>query len=54
MKKFFVNFFGSIILLLGTPALTTLALLIVLAAIVVSPVWLTILSICVYLDLIEV
>lgn len=54
MKKFFRKLFGSIILLLGMPALTTLALLIVLATIVTAPVWVTIISICMYLDLINV
>ena len=54
MGKFFRKLFGSIVLLLGVPALTVLALLIVLATIVTAPVWFTILSICVYLDLIKV
>ena len=54
MKKFFGKLFGSIALLIGIPMLTVLALLIVLATIVTAPVWLTILSICVYLGLIKV
>lgn len=54
MKKFFEKLFGSIVLLLGMPTLMVLALLVALAAVVTAPVWVTILSICMYLDLINV
>ena len=54
MKKFFGKLFGSIALLIGMPTLTVGTLLVVLAAVVTAPVWVTIISICMYLDLIEV